>query len=192
MPVMHRFFSLLSRALLCGLLLTLSAHAADPVDVPQAQLEASDEGYKLSANFLFDLNHGLEDAITRGIPLYFTTEVALTRPRWYWFDETAMTASQTVRISYNVLTRRFHAAINGNLQQSFSTLDDALSLIKRPRPWVVADKGALRAGAIYNVEVRMRLDVTQLPKPFQVNALNNSDWRMSSDWKRFTFKVDDK
>jgi hypothetical protein len=167
-----------------------SARAADGVDIVQAHLEPSEEGYKLSATFAFDLNRGLEDVITRGVPLYFTTEVELTRPRWYWFDERALNASQTVRISYNVLTRQYHAAITGRLQQSFNTLDDALSLVRRPSRWVVAERGMLKVGETYNVAVRMRLDLAQLPKPFQIHALNNSDWRLSSDWKYFQFKAE--
>jgi len=170
--------------------LPLAAQAGDTVETVQAQLERSEDGYKLLASFAFELNRGLEDAINRGVPLSFTTEVELTRPRWYWFDEKALFASRTVRISYNVLTRRYHAAISGSLQQSFSTLDDALALIRHPGRWLVADKGALKAGQTYQVGVRMRLDVTQLTKPFQVNALNNSDWQMASDWKRFSFRVE--
>jgi hypothetical protein len=185
------------RSLLCWLLallplLPLAARATDGVEITQAHLEYSDEGYKLSASYAFELNRGLEEAITRGIPLHFTTEVELTRPRWYWFDEKAITASQTIRISYNVLTRQYRAAIVGSLQQNFSTLDDALSLVRRPRRWAVAERGSLKVGETYNVAVRFMLDVSQLPKPFQVNAINNSDWRFSSDWKRFTYKVEDK
>ena len=33
----------------------------------------------------------------------------------------------------------------------------------------------------------MRLDTAQLPKPFQVNALTNREWTLSSEWKRFRF-----
>ena len=95
-----------------------------------------------------------------------------------------------MRVSYNVLTRRYHAGLAGQLQQSFATLDDALALVRRPNRWTVADKSALKAGEIYHVALRMGLDLEQLPKPFQVNALNNSDWRLSSDWKYFTFKAD--
>ena len=83
------------------------------------------------------------------MPLYFTTDVEITRPRWYWFDEKTIRAAQTVRISYNVLTRRYHAGAAGQLQQSFNTLDDALSLIRRPTRWLVAEKGALKAGETY-------------------------------------------
>ncbi len=181
------------RALLAALMLlclTPLARAAEGVEIIQAHLESGDDGVRLSATFGFELNHDLEDAITHGIPLYFTTEVELTRPRWYWFDEKAITESQTIRLSYNVLTRQYHAAILGRLQQSFTTLDDALSLIRRPSRWLVAEKTALKPGAVYSVAVRMRLDVAQLPKPFQVNAINNADWRLSSDWKTFTYKAE--
>jgi hypothetical protein len=168
----------------------LPANAADGVEIVQAHLEPSEEGYRLSATFAFELHRGLEDAIARGFPLYFTTDVEITRPRWYWFDERAITASQTIRISYNVLTRQYRAAITGSLQQNFASLDDALTMVRRPSRWLVAEKGALKIGQTYQVAVRMRLDVAQLPKPFQVHALNSSDWRLSSDWKYFSFKAD--
>lgn len=174
------------------LLLPVAVRAVEPVDIAQAQIETGEDGYKLVARFSFELSPGLEAAIQRGVPLYFTTEVELTRPRWYWFDEKAITAVRTVRISYNVLTRRYHAASGGSLQQYFATLDDALSLIRRPQQWLVAEKGGLKTGNTYNVALRMRLDVSQLPKPFQINALNNKDWQLSSDWRRFNFKVEDK
>jgi hypothetical protein len=192
--VTHRFFRFLTGFLLTALLLapifTPSAHAGEGVDITHANLESTEDGYRLALGFSFELTRGLEDAITRGIPLYFTTEVQINRPRWYWFDEKTITASQTIRISYNVLTHQYHASIGGRLQQSFATLDDALSLVRRPSRWIVADKGALKPGETYYVAVRMGLDVARLPKPFQVHALNSSDWRFSSDWLQFTFKAE--
>ncbi len=166
------------------------AHAAEGIEIEQAHLEDSSEGYRLSSTFSFDLNRGLEDALTRGIPLYFTTEIEITKPRWYWFDAKEIVESQTIRISYNVLTRQYHAAITGRLQQSFPTLDDALSMVRRPNRWVVADRNALKIGQTYSVAVRMQLDVAQLPKPFQVHALNSSDWRLTSSWKHFTYTAE--
>lgn len=175
---------------LLALLLALAWHPARAAEitVSQASIEHSDEGYRLSVSYDFDLNRGLEDALSRGVPLYFTTDVQLTRRRWYWFDESSVSATRTVRLSYNVLTRQYHTAISGQLQQSFTNLDDALTLIRRPPRWLIADNNTLKTGDNYNVGLRMRLDVAQLPKPFQVNALNNSDWRLSSDWIEFTYK----
>jgi hypothetical protein len=167
-----------------------SIRAADGIDIAQSHLESSDEGYKLSSTFAFDLSKGLEEAVNRGIPLYFTTDVELRRPRWYWLDEKTVSTSQTIRIDYNVLTRQYRAGIVGSVQRNFSTLEDALFLIRRPSRWVVAERGALKVGELYNVEVRMRLNLEFLPKPFQVHALNNSDWRLSSDWKYFNFRAE--
>ncbi|AZP14508.1 DUF4390 domain-containing protein [Undibacterium parvum] len=165
---------------------------ANEVEVTTAKIESSEEGYRIVAAFSFELSHGLEDAITRGVPMYFTTEVEMTRPRWYWLDEKTIRSQQTVRIAYNLWTRQYTAAINGSLQQNFARLEDAMALVLRPRRWLVADKSALSSGANYNVAVRLKLDINQLPKPFLITSLNNSDWRLSSDWKRFTFKADDK
>ena len=177
-------------ALLLALTLMQSAYAAEGIEVEQAHLESSSEGYRLSAAFAFDLNRGLEDAVNRGIPLYFTTEVDITRPRWYWFDAKVASESQTIRISYNVLTRQYHAAINGRLQLSFDTLEEALSLVRRPNRWVVAGNDDLKPDQTYDVAIRMQLDLAQLPKPFQVHALNSSDWRLTTDWQHFTYKVE--
>jgi hypothetical protein len=185
---LYFLFGWLMAAILCAAVLP-SARAAE-VEITRAGLENSDEGYKLALSFSFELNRGLEDAITRGIPLYFTTEVEVTRPRWYWLNEKIITITQTTRISYNALTRQYQASLGGQLQASFESLDEALSLIRRPGRWLIAEKGVLKPGEAYNIAVRMGLDVTRLPKPFQVNALNNSDWRFSSDWKQFTFRAE--
>ena len=185
----------LNLALMLAMMITLpfaasSARAAEGIEITQAHIESSDEGYKLSASFAFELNHGLEDVITRGIPLYFTTDIKLTRSRWYWFDETAVTTSRTTRIDYNVLTRQYRAGQIGSVQQNFNSLEDVLSLLRRPNRWVIAEKSALKVGETYSVSMRMGLDLAHLAKPFQVNALNNSDWQLSSDWKRFNFKAE--
>lgn len=190
------FFSqtllLASFALLSLLAMPSGFALANEVEVTTAKIESSEEGYRIVAAFSFELSHGLEDAITRGVPMYFTTEVEMTRPRWYWLDEKTIHSAQTVRIAYNLWTRQYTAAINGSLQQNFSRLEDAMALVLRPRRWLVADKSALSSAANYNVAVRLKLDINQLPKPFLITSLNNSDWRLSSDWKRFTFKADDK
>lgn len=191
----RRIIHYLHGGLLATLLLALSlvhalTYAADDIEISQAHLESSEEGYKLSATFAFDLNHNLEDAINHGIPLHFTTQVEMTRPRWYWFDESAINTQRTVRISKNLLTNEYQATILGGVQRSFSTLDDVLALLRRPSRWVVAERNALKSGATYNVAVRMRLDLEYLSKPIHLNALNNSDWRLASDWKYFPFKAE--
>jgi hypothetical protein len=185
----RQFFLL---ALFSCLLCWQGIAAAGNIDINYARIESGEDGYRLAASFSFELSHDLENVITSGIPLYFITEVEITRPRWYWFDEKSVISEQSVRISYNVLTRQYRASVNGSFAQNYKDLDDALSLVRRPSRWLITDKSVLSFGANYNVAVRARLDTNQLPKPLQFNAINNSDWRLSSDWKRMTFKADEK
>ncbi len=176
---------------LWALLMLLSPYvgAAD-IAVRGARMELVDDSYKLAANYEFELNHALEEALSHGIPLYFTTELELSRPRFYFFDEKTVVAKQTVRISYNVLTRQYNVTVLDSVQQSFNTLEDALFLLRRPNRWVVAPKGQLKSGESYQASLRMRLNLEYLPKPIQVTAINNSDWRLASDKKTFTYKAE--
>jgi len=192
-PVTRRLIFLLTRWMLASFLLmqvSVPSLAAEGIEILQAHLESAEDGYRLSATFNLDLNYNLEEALTRGIPLHFTTDVEMYRPRWYWFDETTLNASRTIRIEYNVLTRQYRGGAVGSVQQSFATFDDAMSLVRRPNRWLVAERGTLKLGNVYNVGVRMRLNLEYLAKPFQVNALNNSNWRLSSDWLNFAFKAE--
>jgi hypothetical protein len=81
-------------------------------------------------------------------------------------------------------------SVNGGVQQSFPTLDEALFLIRRPSRWLIAARGALKPGETYNVTLKMGMDREYLAKPIQVNAINNSDWRLSSNKKSFPYKAE--
>ncbi len=166
------------------------AQAADGVEITHAHIESSDDGYKLDAKYTFELNHDLEDAIQHGVQLYFTTEIELTRPRWWWYDDKAVSSRQTMRISYNVLTRQYHVSVVGSVQQSFPTLEDALFMIRRPARWLIAPKGTLKPGETYNVTLRMFMDRQFLQKPLQVNAFNNAGWQLGSNKKTFTYRAE--
>jgi uncharacterized protein DUF4390 len=164
---------------------------ADSIAVQRASLQSDNTGWNIDARFDFDLNSNLEDAVNKGIPLYFTTDFELSRPRWYWFDEQPVSVSQSIRLSFQPLTREYRVSSvsTGGLQLGFTTLKDALAVIKHVTSWHVIDRNQVHVGETYNASVRMQLDIALMPKPFQIDAVNNRDWSLSSDWKRFTFTV---
>jgi hypothetical protein len=181
---------MLMRALLLALCALLAAAPgvalADTIEIVSANLESVDDNYALNAKFDFELSPRLEEAINKGLPLYFLVEFELTRPRWYWLDEKTAIQTQTIRISYHALTRQYRIS-TGNLHQGFATLGEAISVLKNVRNWAVLEKAQVQRGQKYQARVRMRLDLTQLPKPFQVNALTNREWTLASEWYRFDF-----
>ncbi|MBS1144202.1 MAG: putative proline rich signal peptide protein [Proteobacteria bacterium] len=157
---------------------------AAEIDIANPQLSAGDDGYVLSADFKLELNPRLEEAVTKGLILHFVADFELSKARWYWLDEKLVSRSQTYRLSYHALTRQYRLS-TGGLHQSFQTLSEATQVLSRLRNWTVIDKGekSVRAGDPYQAALRMRLDVTQLPRPFQITALGNKDWSLGSDWK---------
>jgi hypothetical protein len=190
--IIKRFLPLrLVAALWIALALCLTAAGparAESIAVQRASLQSDGSGWSLDARFEFELNSNLEDAVNKGIPVYFTTDFELSRPRWYWFDEQPVSVSQSIRLSFQPLTREYRVS-TGGLQLGFASLNEALSVIKHVTSWHVIDRNQVHPGETYTASVRMQLDIALMPKPFQIDAVNNRDWNLASDWKRFTFTV---
>jgi hypothetical protein len=175
-------------ALLAAFLLGLAAASparADGIEVKKAVLALSEDGYFLEADFDIALTQTLEEALNKGVPLYFTLEFELIRPRWYWLNEKIANKRQQYRLGYNALTRQFRVGI-GSLYQNFATLAEALTFLSRVRVSEIAEPGALGKGTSYTAALRMRLDSSQLPRPFQISAVGSREWSVSSDWHRWT------
>jgi Domain of unknown function (DUF4390) len=168
----------------CG---TWSATArADTIPVKAAELRVDEGELLLNAEFEFSLNPTLEDALEKGIPLYFVLDFELTRSRWYWLDDKVAQIVLTYRVSYNALTRQYRVG-SGLLTQTFNTLEEVEHFIGRITSRPVARVDTLTRGARYDAAVRLRLDTNQLPKPFQVDALASKEWTLASDWHRWNF-----
>lgn len=178
----------LFRSIVIGWCLLLAAHTAQAADISVRgpQLVSNDEGYSLAADFNINFNSRLEEAVNKGVVLYFAVDFELTRSRWYWFDEQIIRRTRTFKFSYHALTRQYRLS-TGALHQSYDSLDEALRVVSRLRNWQVLEKGEAKNSQAYLASLRMRLDLTQMPKTFQVNALSNKDWDLSSDWVNWTF-----
>jgi hypothetical protein len=176
-------------ALCIGWLALLAAAPAwaDDIEVRRAELRAVEDGLVLDADFAFELTPRLAEVVANGVPLYFRVDFELTRRRWYWFDDTAAAKRLHLRLSYHALSRQYRLS-TGLLQQSFATLDEALNVLKRIRSWLVVDRTESFADADYEAAVRMRVDTTLLPKPFQLSALTSRELQLDSPWRRFTVR----
>jgi hypothetical protein len=177
----------LASALLLALAMTALAPAAmaEGIAVTSAAIDQADDGWTLQAEFDVQFSQRLEEAVNRGVPLYFIVEFELAKPRWYWFDDKPVRLSQTYRISYTPLLRQYRLSV-GSVYQNFTRFEEVTRVLSRLRGWHVADKGALRKDQVYQASLRMRLDTAQLPKPFQLNAISSRDWTLDSDWHRWT------
>ena len=182
-----RRIALLARLVLLLASLAAGAARADDIEVRGVALRATGEGLMLDADFAFELTPRLAEVVANGVPLYFRVEFELIRRRWYWFDDTTAVRRLQVRLSYHALSRQYRLS-TGLLQQNFSTLEEALNVLRRVRNWLVVERSVPLSGD-YEAALRMRHDVSLLPKPFQLSALTARDLHLDSPWYRFTVRA---
>jgi hypothetical protein len=180
-----KFCALFRIAFIVAFMSVASIAAAEGIGVNQASVTPAEDGWQLQADFDIQFSPRLEEAVNRGVPLYFVVEFELARPRWYWFDEKPVQLSQTYKVTYTPLLRQYRLTV-GNVYQNFTRLDEVVRVLSRVRGWHVADRESLKKEVTYQAGIRMRLDTAQLPKPFQVNAIASRDWTLASDWHRWT------
>lgn len=157
-------------------------------ELTEFKVERQDGSLLLNAQLRLELGPAVEDALVKGLAVHFVVEAELMRDRWYWYDKKLGTVAKYYRLAYQPLTRRWrlnvssepiaHSGVTSSLSQSFDTLQDALNVIRRQTAWKLAEMSDLDADPRQYLSYRFRLDVTQLPRPFQIAAGNQADWRL--------------
>ncbi|PTT89648.1 DUF4390 domain-containing protein [Pelomonas sp. HMWF004] len=140
---------------------------ADGIELAQLATRRAEDGLELSFTTRFELSRPAEDALHKGVPLYFVAEAAVLRNRWYWRDARAARAERSWRLSWQPLTRQYRVS-NGGLHQAFATLDEALTVLRGQSAWRIAEPKDIDDSGSYYLEFSYRLDVTQLPRPMQI------------------------
>jgi hypothetical protein len=172
------------------LLLALAgaAHADTPVELQGLKLERQDTALSMSGQWQFDLPVALEDALLKGITLYFVTEVEITQERWYVYNQRVAHAERHVRLFYQPLTRRWRVNVSPqpfnlgglgmSLGQSYDTAEDAMTAVRRIVQWRIAHASDYNPEAKQTISINFKLDLKQLPRPLQIGAAGHSDWNI--------------
>ncbi|WP_374523594.1 DUF4390 domain-containing protein [Hydrogenophaga sp.] len=181
-------------AWLCGCFLALPAVAQAP-QAQQVSVQRGADGVFLSVRLTLTPADVVEDALTKGVPLYFVWQAEVMRLRWYWYDKRVASATRVLRLAFQPLTRRWRMSVSNEvganpsasglqyaLHQSFDSLDDALAAVGRVVRWKIADAGQLDPSAEHRIEASFQLDLSLLPRPFQFGMANQPDW--SVEWRQ--------
>ena len=189
--------------LLCLIFITAfipQVHAQSPngpgVEVTELRIEKTEGALLLQSSLRLDLSAVVEDALQKGMPIYFVSEVEVTRDRWYWSDKKISAVARHYRLAYQPLTRLWRlnvsrepigtVGVNSSLSQSFETLPEALAAVRRTVNWKVTDLSDIESDNKYTLMFKFRLDVSQLARPFQMTAGSNAEWNLAAQ-KTFRF-----
>ncbi len=175
----HRVRHALQRGL-CALVawvLALSALTAQAQGVELLTLQATraEGAVNLEFSARVALPRAVDDALQKGVPLYFMAEATLLRNRWYWRDERVARLSRSWRLAFQPLTGAWRVSLGG-LHQTYASLDEALGAVSRSGGWKLIDADRLERDGSYYVEFSYRLDSSQLPGPMQFGLGGGADW----------------
>lgn len=171
-----------------------NSETATPASITSLQVERSEGAIFLNAQLEFDLPTPIEDVLLKGIPLFFVAEAEVKRGRWYWYDKRLAVATRQIRLAYQPLTRRWRlnvssssggnstigSGLGGGLPQYFDTLSEALSKVQRISRWRIVELTELETDVLHTVELSFKLDISQLPRPFQIGLIGQNDWNIST------------
>jgi len=174
--------------LLLIILLPLAAYAEGNVQIRSVSLAAANDGYQISVDSEIVLNATLEKALEKGIVLYFVTKFTLLDPRWYWFDKEVARTKPRIGLTYYALTRQYRL-IYRSYSRNFFSLEEALQVLSQLQDHPITINSELKPDVEYKAILRVWLDLTRMPKPFQVEALSSSDWNLSSDRLEWQMKM---
>lgn len=174
----------------CGLLPAAAQTPPTAAEILQLRVDREADGLYLHATLRIALPPAVEDALLKGVPMFFLAEADIVRHRWYWSDKSVVRAQRHMRLAYHPLTRRWRLNVASGvitssslglaLNLSFDSLEDALASLQRFSGWKIAEAGVLEPDATHRLDFRFSLDLAQLPRPFQIGALGHADWNIAA------------
>ena len=179
---------LLATWLLCVVCLGMNVAWASEARILRTEPLPQNGQLTMDLDVALDLSSSVLEVAEHGVPLYFTYDVQIIAPRWWWFDKVLVQATLSRRLIYNNLTQQWRVA-TGDLFLPAATQEDALQVIKQVRGWPIAPVDRFEPDVKYEGKVRIRLDTSQMARPLQLDARNRGAWSMTSPWAAFDFSI---
>ncbi|MBB5202807.1 hypothetical protein HNQ51_000100 [Inhella inkyongensis] len=171
--LLRAFFLLLA-------LLALPVSAQPSSSLELLELTRVDEGLRLAYSARLELPKMADEALHKGVPLYFNAEARVARKRWYWRDATVARSERQWRLSFQPLTRQYRLS-TGGLHQSFDSLADALGGLRRASAWLLELREEPERAQAYELSFKLYLDNRQLPGPLQIGLGGAAQWGVERD-----------
>lgn len=185
-PARRHFMQGLLQVLALVLAFGVGAARGQGVELGTLQVQRVEGALNLEFNARVTLTRAVEEALQRGVPIYFVAEAQLLRNRWYWRDERVARLSRQWRVAYQPLTSTWRVSLGG-LYQTFPSLAEALATASRTSAWKLADVAQLDPDKSYYLEFSYKLDTSQLPGPMQFGLGGQGEWAVGASR---TLKVD--
>ena len=167
-------------AIICG-----PVYASD-ITVKNADTEIVNDMVLVNADASFDFSEDALNALNSGISITIELDIKITRPRNYLWDPKLLSTHREYSIQRHALSEQFILTelITG-ARHIHGSLELAIDDLSRIRGLPLAEISELDNQTLYNISLRIRLDIESLPAPMIPLAYISPSWHMSSGWYRW-------
>lgn len=172
--------------LLMTVCLALLGEARASFDVREVSTRLVDDEYRMNASLDVRFSPEVLEALENGVPLTILVHIQVRRVgAWLWEDSRA---DLQVRygIRYKPLAERYEVyRLPDTEGRSFVSRDAAFRALGQITDLGVIRAASLRADTDYELQVRISLDIEELPLPLRPVAYLKPSWKLSSGWTKW-------
>ncbi len=168
---------------------TYSLEAAERLVFDNFSVYKADGVYKLDVDTNVRIRKQPRIALQKGVSLYFTMNISVIRQKNWWPDSTVSSISRRYRLFYFDLTRHYRVTeLSTGVSHSFRTLEDAIDQLGTIRGLPIISTEDVSNPSRHRVNIKMSLDISELPAPLQLQAYTTRRWLLRSEETEWSLK----
>jgi Domain of unknown function (DUF4390) len=181
---MTRVLAIVAATVLVASTLRAQADALDgALLVSSAYVDIDQSVYQLHARIEYPMTPAIRQALRDGVSLAFDLEARVTRDRHFWFDPIIADVTLRRELVYHSVSDRYVVRdVQGGSQQSFPTLEEALTVLSKVDNWPILVESQLAPGEHYHVSLRAEIRRGRLPASLRALLFWTNDWHRVSGW----------
>jgi len=185
-PIRLRISLQFGIALCLAVALASPIFAEDDFDVRQAQIRLVDGVYQLSAQIDFNLSDNALEALGNGVPLTIVTHIQVRRTEAWMWEDSLLDLQIRNAIRYKPLSENYEVyRLPGSTGRSFVTREAAIRALGELTDLQLVDQKDLDPDEDYEVQLKVFLDIEQLPLPLRPLAYLMPSWKLASGWTKW-------
>jgi hypothetical protein len=160
--------------------------AGEELRIKEARTRLADRTYILDALIDYKLSGQALEALDNGVPLTFVVRIQV-RPvdAWIW-EDSAADIHLRYRLRYKPLSERYEVfRLPGDSGRVFVSREAAIAALGEIRNLSLVSQDRLEPDTQYEVQIKVALDIEELPLPLRPMAYLRPAWKLVSSWSKW-------
>lgn len=159
------------------------------IKVVEVSSYEDERNYYMDAKIETHLPEYLKQAVYNGIPLPLLLQIEVKESNGWWFDRSLVTIERRFLLHYLPLYDAIRLDnVSTGSSNHHSSLETALRKVGSFNKFPILDKEHFSTENGIYARIRLKVDVSALPKPLRADSLLGGSWNISSEWKQWALR----